>query len=316
MTHRHVHQPAFLARATRGGGRFVPPQVKFAGLERVLRFGLVIRGIIYFLPGAFALEWALGRAREPMTSIGVIGRIGQQRLGVAFLILIATGLAAYAAWGLVRAISDPVGHGRSFRGMVLRWGYAADTIGYVALLVATLRLLSSSPESNTHGHEWSLDLLARPFGGLLVAAVGLGALLGSGVGQIVTGLRRGFLQELELERMDRHERHWAIALGSVAHVAHGIVSSVVGFMFIAAARHGPSPFGTGLDGALSELANQPFGRVLVALAGLGLMTFGVYSALTSRWMRMRRLTDAVGLTPAVVGIPPVPGRGPHAAPET
>lgn len=310
MPNRHVHQPAFLKRATRGGGRFVRPHVPHAGLEKLLRFGLVIRGIIYFLPGVFALEWALGRDRQPMTSAGVIDQIGQQPLGTALLVVVAAGLAAYAAWGIVRAVSDPVGHGNSPRGIALRAGYVTSTIGYVGLLVLTIRLLHGGPALNVEPRDWSVEILARPFGGVLVAAIGLAGLFGSGIGQIVTGVRHSFLKDLELERMGRRERRWAIALGSVALVARGIVYSIAGGMLIAAALHGPSPYGTGLEGALGELAHRPFGRALVALAGLGLTTFGIYSALTSRWMRMRRIVRAV----AELATDPVHALTPHPGP--
>lgn len=293
MTPPNVHPSALPARVNRGGGRLARPHVPFAGLERLLRFGLMTRGIIYFLPGVFALQWALGRDRRPMTEASVIDTIGQQRLGHTLLIVVAIGLAAYAAWGLVRAVSDPVGHGRSPRGIALRVGYVTSSIGYVGLLVVTIRLLSGGPALTAQPQEWSVGVLARPFGGVLVAAIGLSGLFGSGIAQIVTGVRHSFVQDLELERMGRRERRWAIGLGSVALVSRGIVYSIVGIMVIAAGLHGPSQYGTGLEGALSELAQQPFGRGLVALAGLGLMTFGAYSILTARWMRMRRIVRAV-----------------------
>jgi hypothetical protein len=41
-----------------------------------------------------------------------------------------------------------------------------------------------------------------------------------------------------------------------------------------------------MDGALLALARQPFGRMLLAAAGLGLVAFGVFSAMCARWMRM------------------------------
>lgn len=310
MPDPHVHQPAFLKRTTRAGGRLARPHVRHAGLERLLRFGLFIRGVIYFLSGMFALEWALGRERQPMTTAGVIDQIGRQRLGTSLLVVVAAGLTAYAAWGIIRAVADPVGHGHSPRGIVLRVGYVMSTIGYIGLLVLTIRLLQGGPALHVQPWDWSAEVLTRPFGGVMVAAIGLAGLFGSGLAQIVTGLRHSFLKDLQLERMGRRERRWAVALGSVALVARGIVYSIAGGMLIAAALHGPSPYGTGLEGALGQLAHRPFGRAMVALLGLGLTTFGIYSALTSRWMRMRRIVSAV----AELATDPVHALTPHPGP--
>jgi sulfite exporter TauE/SafE len=41
-----------------------------------------------------------------------------------------------------------------------------------------------------------------------------------------------------------------------------------------------------VDKALLTLRNQPFGEVLVILAGLGLIVFGIYGLCEARWRRV------------------------------
>ena len=113
-------------------------------IEWFARPGFVIRGIIYFVPGVLALEWALGRHRQPTSQASAIDVIGKGPFGHALLVVVAVGLAGYAAWGIVRALYDPLHRGHSPVGIALRLGYAASAIAYLGLLAATVGLLTGS----------------------------------------------------------------------------------------------------------------------------------------------------------------------------
>jgi hypothetical protein len=259
-----------------------------ASLERLSRWGLVVRGILYFVPGVSALQWALGHHGQPMTQASTIAAIGHQPLGRVLLVVVALGLAGYAAWGVVRALFDPQHRGHGLAGVALRIGYATSAVAYAGLLVATLRLLGGTPVRVTAAQDWSVAVLARPFGGVLVAVIGLCWIFGSGIAQIVTGWHGTFKRDLALERLGRIERGWAITTGRIGLVSRGCVYTIIGVLLVAAAFRVAPDSSTGLEGALIELAHQPFGLTLLGAAGLGLMTFGIYSAMCARWMRMNR----------------------------
>ncbi len=292
MTYPLTSRP--IAFAAHTAGKFVRPPAPRTWIERLARLGLVVRGLIYFVPGAFALEWALGRHRQPMTQASVIDLIGKQPLGRGLLVIVAVGLAGYAAWGVIRTILDPLRRGRSPAGIALRIGYATSAVAYTGLLIATLRLLGGGLARVAPTQDWSIAMLARPFGGVIVAGIGLCWIFGSGVAQIATGWSRTFERDLRLERMSGAERRWAVGLGRVGLVARGLVFTVIGILLVAAALRVQPRSEMGLEGALTELAHQPYGKVLVGLAGLGLMTFGCYSAMCARWLRMRADTTLPG----------------------
>ena len=69
-------------------------------IERLERFGLIVRGIIYVVPGVLALQLALGRHGAAMTQTGAIEMIGHQHFGSALLVAVAAfaGLLGYLAW--------------------------------------------------------------------------------------------------------------------------------------------------------------------------------------------------------------------------
>ena len=257
-------------------------------VARFARLGLVTRGILYFVPGAFALRLALGSHARPMTTASAIDEIGRQPFGRELLLVVAAGLAGYALWGVVRAVFDPLGRGHSPGGLAARAGYAVSAIAYLGLFVATVRMLTGSLAQVEQHTDWSAALLARPFGAIVVAIIGVCWILGAGVTQIVSGWQGSFARDLALERTGPLERRWAIALGRVGTVSRGIVFTIIGVMLVAAARNAPANAGAGLEGALLELARQHFGPLLLGAAGVGLMTFGIYSAMCARWMRMPR----------------------------
>ncbi len=286
MTLSGVPRPFAVARAGRSAGEKAREVAANPWIERLARFGHVVRGIIYFLPGALALKLALGQHGQTTTQAGAIDLIAQQPLGWLLLPAVAVGLAGYSMWGLVRAVFDPLRRGHSPVGLAQRFGYAMSAIAYAGLLAATLRYLAGALSHVAPAQDWTVGLLGQPFGALLVGIVGACWILGSGLPQIVEGWRAGFARDLALERMGARERRWAMRLGRVGSIARGIVFTIIGMLLVSAALH-RSPLGEGgLDGALLALLHHPFGRSLLGAAGAGLMAFGIYSAMCARWMRM------------------------------
>jgi hypothetical protein len=76
-----------------------------------------------------------------------------------------------------------------------------------------------------------------------------------------------------------------VVLGKVGYLAKGAALAAIGALFVtAAAQHEPKESG-GLDVALRELLQQPFGPVLLALVALGLGCYGVYCFFRARYLR-------------------------------
>jgi hypothetical protein len=282
------------SRGPEGPVRDVRPPSRRHWLDGLARFGLVIRGVIYFVPGVLALQWAFGLHHQAMDPASVIALIGRQPLGRALLVLVAIGLAGYAAWGVVRAVKDPLRRGRSPAGLALRFGYLMSAVAYLGMLLATVRLLTGGSHTAAVPKDWTLALLARPFGGVIVAIIGVCWILGSGIAQIITGWGKRFERDLALERLGRIERGWAVGLGRVGIVSRGVVFTIIGVMLVAVALRLRSQSSTGLEGALLEITHQPFGRALLGAVAVGLMAFGTYSAMCARWIRMRPALSAAG----------------------
>jgi len=263
-------------------------------LQGLFRVGYIARGLVYLVPGVLALRLVIGAHGAMVAQSGTIGVIGRQPLGRLLLLPFAACLGAYALWGMDRAILDPLRKGYSVQGILKRMGYAMSALAYVGLLAATIHAFRSAAPHAAKDRDWGAELLAKPGGALLLGIVGVGWIVGAGFVQIAEGWRGTFKDDLALERMGPDERRWAARLGHVGIVARGVIFSVVGMLIVAAALHANPHNETGLDGALLELARQPFGRVLLGAMALGLITFGVFSMMCARWMLMGASAHASG----------------------
>lgn len=267
-------------------------------VERFMRFGYVVRGVIYLVIGVIALRLVFGIRGAAMTQTGAIVTIGRQPFGSFLLISVCVGLASYALWNAVCALLDPFHEGHSPGALVNRAGLASSAIAYAGLLVITIRFMVGTHLHSATSYAWISGLLAKPYGAWLIGIVGLATTAGAILGEIVPGIRGSFRDNLDLARRSRAEHRWAMRLGRVGIITRGIVFAIIGIYLVAAAFHANPHHQTGTDGALLGLARQPFGMALLAGAGLGLVTFGVFSIMCARWTRMH-----VGSAPRSPALP-------------
>lgn len=75
-------------------------------------------------------------------------------------------------------------------------------------------------------------------------------------------------------------------LGAAGYAAEGVALGVLGVLFVVATiQHDPEE-ATGLDGALKSLREQPFGTWILGAVALGLICYGVFMVVRSRYQRM------------------------------
>jgi hypothetical protein len=108
----------------------------------------------------------------------------------------------------------------------------------------------------------------------------------AGLTLVFEGTRRTFMKFLQTSRMSLRTRRVVERLGVTGTVARGVVFALVGVLVIeAAVSYKPARAG-GIDKALLTLRNQPFGEVLLFLAALGLVVFGIYALCEARWRKV------------------------------
>ncbi len=256
-----------------------------SGAARLLaRSGLAARGIIWILIGWVAISVALGHSSHQADQQGALQMLAGEPFGLVLLWLLGIGFAAYALWRLSEAAYGVTGEGT---GAGPRLKSLARAVVYAFFAYLTFEIIAGHHSNQTRKEQ---DLSATimhdgAWGRWLVGLAGA-IIVVVGIVLIIEGIRRKFLRYLQTAQMSPRTRRIVERLGMVGTAARGVVIGLAGILVIdAAVSFKPSKAG-GLDKALLTLRNQPFGEVLLIIAALGLITFGVYGLCEARWRKV------------------------------
>jgi hypothetical protein len=256
-------------------------------LELLERLGYAVRGTLYVVMGFLALKIALATPGGKATDLSgsLIWLIGNP-LGKVVLVVTIIGLAAYALWGLVRAVFDPLHRGRDAKGIMARLGFVTSAISYMAIALFALHILAGQGAASHDSTQKTVStLLTNPLGGAITVVLGAVA-MAIGVGQFIEAYRATFAQDLKAHEMTQSERSIAISLGRFGMAARGVTFLVIGWFLIQAGLHHAPSKATGFGGAFLFLLAQPYGRWLLGVVALGFVALGLHSYACARWVRL------------------------------
>jgi Domain of Unknown Function (DUF1206) len=258
-------------------------------VEWLARIGYVARGVLYIVVGILAVQVALGVGGATTDKKGAIAAIGAQPFGKFLLVLVAVGLAGYALWGLVRALLDPLKRGTDPKGLAQRIGYLVSALSYVSLIFPTIAFIRGvgGGGSSQASQDMTATLLSAPLGQWLVGVVGVIGMIG-GLGQMYLAVSADFKKDLKTGEMSSKEIDIATKVGRFGSAARGVIFVLLGFFMVRAALQFDPKQAQGLDGALQTLVHQPYGPFLLGIVALGLVSFGIYSILCARWIKVSR----------------------------
>ncbi|MBY6036504.1 DUF1206 domain-containing protein [Fictibacillus nanhaiensis] len=256
-------------------------------VHRFARIGYFSKGIVYIVIGILALLTSTGFKANEASSKGALYTIAQQPFGPALLIVLAIGLSAYAFWQLMKAVFDPECVNHHWKRWFSRFGYLFVAGVYIAMCISALRILfRARGESSDKAYQTlSAQMLSQPFGQLFIAVAGL--VVGIiGIVFLFRALSRKFKKNLKKNEMNKKEWRWSGYIGTFGMTARGFVFMIIGFFLIRTAILADPEETKGLDGALGELAAQPFGPVLLAVVSLGFVSYGVYMFASAKYRRL------------------------------
>ncbi|MDN4175649.1 DUF1206 domain-containing protein [Nocardioides sp. SOB77] len=251
--------------------------------DRAVRVGLVAYGLVYLVIAWLAVQLALGDREGEASTSGAVRELAQQPFGKVLVWLVAIGMFVLVLW---RALEAVTGH-RDEEGATRlrkRLTSAGKGVLYAAIGISALRVATGSGSSG--GKRSSEDtltakLLDLPFGQVLVFLVGA-AIIGYGVALGVRAWTEKFREQLTAEGRSGDAGTAYVWLGKVGHAAKGVALVVVGGLFCYAAVTHDAKKSGGLDQALLEVLQQPFGPVLLVLVGVGIGCYGLFTFARAR----------------------------------
>lgn len=246
-----------------------------AWIDRIGRAGYAAKGAVYSVVGILAGKAAIGQGGETTGSKGAIYEIGRQPFGQVMLILLAIGLACYAAWRFLSAFVDAERKGTDASGMAARAGYFMSGVIHVGLAVAAVTALGGGGGGGENTQGWTAKLMGAPFGPWLVMAAGL-AIGVAGVVQWVRAAKGSYRAKFDLDGAAASQRHWIDRAAKLGLAARGLVFLIMGFFLMQAGWQSDASEARGFGAALDTLARQPFGMWLLGITALGLICYGIY----------------------------------------
>jgi len=247
-------------------------------VEKGARLGYAMSGVIHVLIGWIALKiaWGIGGGSGSADKSGALASVASGSTGPFLLGLAVLGFVLLAVWQVTEAVV-----GTNGAELVDRAKAAAKAVMYAffawsAFTVA--RGAGGSDEQKTD--SFTATLMENPGGRVLVGLVGVGILAAAGY-HAWKGWTKHFLEDL-----DRHPGPWAERSGRIGYVAKAVALAVAGSLFISAAASSRASDAGGLDAALKELRDQPFGPYLLTLVALGIAAYGLYSFARARHAKL------------------------------
>lgn len=252
--------------------------------ERFARAGYVVSGIVHAIIGYIAIRIALGGAGGTADQSGAMTELAAKPGGIIALWVGVVAFVLMSLWRLAEAAlgssskpdadskkSEAVDRLKAFSVAVVYFAFALSAFGFARgrggssggeSAGLTARLMQSTPGT-----------IALVAGGLIIIAIG-------GY-HIYKGASQHFLDDLEGVTSDLVRR-----LGTIGYIAKGLAIAAVGALVILAVTQSEPNTSTGLDGAFKTLGAQPYGVALLIVAGLGIITYGLYSFAMARYAKM------------------------------
>ena len=188
-------------------------------------------------------------------------------MGEGLLLVIALGLAGYAIWRILDAITDAEGKGGDAKGIARRLGSAARGLGHGALAVAAFGLATGSSDGGG-GDERELASRAVDIaGGSWLLWVAATAVMAYGCYQLYRAYAAKLGSQLDVGAVSMGVGRWVIGLSRVGIAARGIVFGLIGVLLVRAAQHENPQEAGGIRDSLRMLGEM--GRWPLAAIALG-----------------------------------------------
>lgn len=250
-------------------------------LDIGMRVGLVAYGAMHLLFAFIALQ--LAWTSDSTSSQGAITQLADSTAGAIALWVAALGLVLLAVWQGAEAVAG-YSYAEGATRTRKRISSGIRTIVYLVLAWLAGSSAAGISGGGGGGKGYTAQLMSAPAGQFLVGGIGV-AVIGYGCRQVYKGVTETFTDDLEPEATSGSSGTGLVRMGQAGFIAKGVSLGLVGGLFVwAAATYDPAKAG-GLDEGLRILLEQPYGKYLLSLMGLGLAAFGAYCFGWARYAR-------------------------------
>jgi hypothetical protein len=251
------------------------------------RVGIATSGIVHLIIALLAIQIAFGLGGQRADHHGAIEAVAHQSAGKVLLVLLVIGLVFLTIWYASKAYrGGRVGDGHR-GGTKTRLGLAAMSVFTATLAIAAGKLALSAygtpvdTSSEAGKEQQAVDrVLDWPAGQLIVIAVAIG-LAYWGYKMMMRAVDHEFREQFR--QLPKYRRRIIDPLGQAGFAAQAVVRWVAAWFLFKAAIDYDADEAVGLDGALREIVDEPYGPWLLLLVALGMAAFGIFRLFDSAW---------------------------------
>ncbi len=263
-------------------------------IDHAVRVGLVAYGVVHLLIAWLILQIAFGETGKNASAEGAMHTLAQQPLGEVLVWAVGIGFVILVLWRLLEAWQAFVIRDGSER-LLKAGGMLVSAVIYGVLAVIAFQVAAGAGSKGGQGGQgggkgggqgggstdsMTAQVMSAPGGQLLVGAVGVGVIGYAGY-LVHRGWTEKFLKELDGSHGHKAGKAYRV-IGKVGHIGKGVAFALVGGLFVwAAVTHDPKKSG-GLDQALQQVREQPFGQVLLVAIAVGIACYGLFAFVWAR----------------------------------
>ncbi|MFE4500038.1 DUF1206 domain-containing protein [Rhodococcus sp. NPDC056743] len=252
--------------------------------EQFARAGFIGSGIVHLIIGYIAIRLALGGAGGTADQSGAMAELANKPGGGVALWIGVVVFAAMGMWRLVEAVLGSSSRPDSESTLsqvfdrIKAFSLAAVYLAFAFSAWGFARGIGISSSSQSTGFT---ARLMQSGAGSVALVVGALVIIAIGGYHVYKGASQNFLEDLEGSTSDLVRR-----LGTIGYIAKGLAIAAIGVLVILAVSQSAPDKSSGLDGALKTLGAQPYGVALLVIAGIGIITYGLYSFAMARSAKM------------------------------
>ena len=253
--------------------------------EWLPKAGWLARGFVYGFMGWTVLMISFQKdSADEASSKGAVVALADQPFGKFIIGALAIGLAALVVW---EALTLALMRDTDAKAWFKRLSAATTMVIYAGLAFTAARAaLGMSADSGGGIERLSKGLLSSTPGRIVVFVAGAIALGVAGY-RAYKGWEHKFLKHLDLDGCDPRRRKLIARLGAVGYVGRAFVVGLVAVFAMWAAVTADPDNAVGFDQGLRKVSVTSWGFVLVALAGLALIGYGVFCVVSLKYREIR-----------------------------
>lgn len=253
-------------------------------VEALARVGMTSKGLVYALVGGIALKVAFFSGHTEGKT-GALRTLAQQPFGKVMLSALMLGFLGYALWRLSQAVLNSDNEGDHAKGWFKRLTYFIQSVLYGSLTVGTGRIVFGSADKEEAVKSWSRTLMEQPFGSTLVATLGT-LIIGVGMYQFYNVHSKKYQEDLKFSELHEDAQALFCKVAPAGIIARGGVFCIMGYFLIYAGWSNNPAEAKGFGEALQYLAQQSYGKPLLAGVACGLLIYAAYELFKARYLRV------------------------------